>query len=140
MGRTVGSIWLRARGRYVPGPMQAMEGLQVCVQVVREFYGVVSAQGAAGGFVVTAGEFTAEAKKFTKGLHIRLLDGNHLHKMICEMQQPVGQKYESVKVDPVCPKCGEMMVKRTAKQGKHVGENFWGCSGFPKCRQILPTG
>ncbi len=31
---------------------------------------------------------------------------------------------------PDCPKCGTAMVMRTAK----TGENFWGCSSFPRCR------
>lgn len=37
---------------------------------------------------------------------------------------------ESVKT---CPKCGKLMVLRTAKKGENVGQQFWGCSGFPKC-------
>lgn len=36
-----------------------------------------------------------------------------------------------------CPKCSSVMVKRTAKKGKHVGKSFLGCSAFPKCRQII---
>jgi predicted RNA-binding Zn-ribbon protein involved in translation (DUF1610 family) len=35
-----------------------------------------------------------------------------------------------------CPKCGEAMVLRTAKRGDNQGKQFWGCSGFPKCRTI----
>ena len=35
-----------------------------------------------------------------------------------------------------CPKCGSEMVLRTAKSGKNVGNKFWGCSQFPKCRSI----
>lgn len=37
---------------------------------------------------------------------------------------------------PVCPKCGEPLVSREAKKGKHSGEKFWGCSNFPKCRFV----
>lgn len=33
----------------------------------------------------------------------------------------------------ICPKCGKPMVLRTAKKGENVGQQFWGCSGFPKC-------
>ena len=35
-----------------------------------------------------------------------------------------------------CPRCGSPMKLRTAKQGKHAGNQFWGCSTFPKCRGI----
>jgi predicted RNA-binding Zn-ribbon protein involved in translation (DUF1610 family) len=36
-----------------------------------------------------------------------------------------------------CPKCGAEMVLRTARRGANAGNQFWGCSNFPKCRQIL---
>ena len=35
---------------------------------------------------------------------------------------------------PVCPLCGKGMRRRTAKQGPHAGQAFWGCSGYPECR------
>lgn len=36
---------------------------------------------------------------------------------------------------PLCPSCGTPMVLRTAKRGPHVGERFYGCVNYPKCRQ-----
>ena len=36
--------------------------------------------------------------------------------------------------DTSCPRCGAEMIKRTARTGKNVGQNFLGCSQFPKCR------
>lgn len=36
----------------------------------------------------------------------------------------------------ICPRCGKPLVLRTAKKGENVGNQFWGCSGFPKCRFI----
>jgi len=38
-----------------------------------------------------------------------------------------------------CPKCGSPMLLRKAKSGANAGDSFWGCSGFPKCRKILPA-
>jgi len=38
-----------------------------------------------------------------------------------------------------CPKCGKPMVLRTAKNGENQGNQFWGCSGFPKCRTARPA-
>lgn len=35
-----------------------------------------------------------------------------------------------------CPKCSSNMVLKVAKKGKSVGNEFWGCSSFPKCRYI----
>jgi restriction system protein len=39
-------------------------------------------------------------------------------------------------LDRKCPRCGNRMVLRTAKQGQNAGGKFWGCSTFPKCRAI----
>ncbi len=36
----------------------------------------------------------------------------------------------------VCPYCGGKMILRTAKKGKNIGNTFYGCSNFPKCRYI----
>jgi four helix bundle suffix protein len=36
---------------------------------------------------------------------------------------------------PACPKCGCVMVLRTARKGPRQGSQFWGCSGFPECRE-----
>ncbi|MGM0783758.1 MAG: NERD domain-containing protein [Pseudomonadota bacterium] len=35
-----------------------------------------------------------------------------------------------------CPKCGSDMVLRTAKRGANAGNRFWGCSAYPKCREV----
>jgi len=37
---------------------------------------------------------------------------------------------------PVCPRCGKMLVLRTAKRGNSAGNQFYGCSGFPKCKYV----
>lgn len=39
-----------------------------------------------------------------------------------------------------CPKCGEPMVLRKAKSGANAGQEFWGCSAFPKCRTVVSAG
>ena len=37
---------------------------------------------------------------------------------------------------PTCPLCNKPMRERTARNGPHAGEVFWGCSGYPKCRGV----
>ena len=39
--------------------------------------------------------------------------------------------------EKICPRCGSPMVFRTAKRGAHSGNQFWGCSNFPKCRFMI---
>jgi len=34
----------------------------------------------------------------------------------------------------VCPKCGSELVLRVAKKGANTGNQFYGCSNYPKCR------
>lgn len=38
-------------------------------------------------------------------------------------------------IQMTCPVCGKPMVIRTARQGANAGSQFWGCSGYPECRQ-----
>lgn len=35
-----------------------------------------------------------------------------------------------------CPKCGSALLIRTVKSGPKAGQQFWGCSAFPKCRTM----
>lgn len=65
---------------------------QVSVEVVRELYGVMAAQGAAGGFVVTSGTFTEPARNFAQGRNIELIDGPALQKMIDAVRPAVANK------------------------------------------------
>ncbi len=36
--------------------------------------------------------------------------------------------------DPNCPECSSSMVLRTARRGANAGNQFWGCSNYPKCK------
>jgi restriction system protein len=69
---------LRKEGELFLVQCKSWKAYKVSVQVVRELYGVMAAQGAAGGFVVTTGVFTTEARKFAEGLSIQLVDGKSL--------------------------------------------------------------
>tara|TARA_R110002050_G_scaffold250336_3_gene388263 strand:+ start:349 stop:621 length:273 start_codon:yes stop_codon:yes gene_type:complete len=36
-----------------------------------------------------------------------------------------------------CSSCNSGMVLRKVTKGKNAGKEFWGCSGFPKCRNVI---
>jgi ssDNA-binding Zn-finger/Zn-ribbon topoisomerase 1 len=36
--------------------------------------------------------------------------------------------------DKICPECGKKMLKRIAKKGIVIGQEFWGCSAYPTCK------
>lgn len=131
---------------------------KVPVTVVRELYGVMVAQGAAQGFVVTSGQFTADARAFASGRNIKLIDGQTLAALIKRAQAaaPTGssamppaaanvparatkppQPAETPPAAaPHCPRCGGAMIQRIAKQGAKAGKPFWGCATFPDCRGV----
>ena len=46
----------------------------------------MAARGAAGGFVVTSGRFTGEARAFAAGRNVELVDGGRLVRMIDRVQ------------------------------------------------------
>lgn len=134
---------------------------KVGVTTVRELYGVMAAKGATGGFVVTSGLFTSDAKDFAQGRNIELVDGPRLFAMIQQarsahgqpaaaqretpnsMGSPAPQPQSAVQspqatakaaAQPECPRCGAAMALRTARQGANAGNTFWGCTTYPKCR------
>lgn len=126
---------------------------KVGVDVVRELYGVMAARGATGGFVVTSGSFSEDAKAFADGRNVKLVDGHRLFGLIKQAKHSLssrastaGKSYSEpstytseAKASVVaCPTCGSEMVRRTAKKGANAGEQFWGCSRYPSCRGVRP--
>ncbi len=116
---------------------------KVPVQVVRELYGVMQAEYASGAFVVTSGEFTADAASFAKGKKIELINGSLL---LCAIQKrgtipsPDSQREPQPShqtTTPLCPICRSNMVARTARKGAYAGRSFYGCSRYPVCRGTI---
>jgi restriction system protein len=105
------------------------------VQIVREQFGIMHAEGASGVFIVTSGAFTEEAEQFAAGKNIILIDGIKLKKIIQNAQELKETKDEP-KIEitsPSCPVCGSPMIRRKAKRGTWAGKVFLGCSRFPNC-------
>ena len=124
---------------------------KVGVDVVRELYGVMAAKGATGGFVVTSGRFTDDAKAFAEGRNVQLVDGPKLFAMIKQAklllaataQQPASKPQMAqpkAAIEPICPQCGSAMIKRTARKGGNAGGEFWGCSKYPTCKGVRQLG
>lgn len=66
-----------------------------------------------------------EQEKEEKGIIQNQPDSDANNEAISEAQEQI-----------TCPLCGSPLVLRTAKKGKNVGQNFYGCSSFPKCKYI----
>lgn len=142
---------LRKNGEQYLVQCKQWRAFKVGVPVVRELYGVMAAKGAAGGFVVTSGRFTSEAEEFASGRNVALIDGPKLHKLLTQAKggdasarhsKPVGNAGRAADparkaaevFAPNCPRCAQAMVRRTAKKGANAGQEFWGCSDYPRCR------
>jgi len=114
----------------------------VGVSVVREMFGIKEARRAEKVIIVTTCNYTKDAIKFAQGKDIELIDGAMLMPMIQSIQSNVNHSFnrdglESAKeANGNCPKCGSNLLLRKAKKGPHAGEQFWGCSSFPKCRFV----
>jgi restriction system protein len=145
---------------------------KVGVPVVREVFGVMTAEKAHRAIIVTSGTFTQDAHTFANGKPIDLVEGPQLADLIRAVQAtpasaspstqcrapatpppspnpPTHSTTASESARPLvppkpgptktCPKCGAAMVLRTAKQGPSVGQQFWGCANFPRCRATAPA-
>lgn len=116
------------------------KAFNVGVSVVRELYGVMAAQGATGGWVITSGRFSEDARAFCNGRNVFLMEGPELAGLLTRAKTALqGQSRSSaatVADTPVCPKCGSDMALRKATKGSHTGRDFWGCTTFPKCGGI----
>ncbi|WP_304639538.1 restriction endonuclease [Pseudomonas sp.] len=121
--------------------------LKVGVPVIREFFGAMAVEGAAGGFVVTSGQFTSEAEAFAEGRNIKLVDGAALKRWLGLVQgqspSPASPAFTlpssdiTLSAEPSCPVCRSAMVKRTAKRGPNAGNLFYGCVQYPRCRGVV---
>ena len=128
--------------------------LRVGVQPVRELYGVMAARRVAGGFLVTSGDYTDEARRFAEGREIELINGQTLQKGIrsqatetprqstATAPRPAPAAPPAVSAVPGCPLCQAPMVMREARSGPMAGKRFWGCSTFgqTKCRGTREFG
>jgi restriction system protein len=106
---------------------------------VRELWGAVADEHADGAILVTSGKFTEDARAWTHGKNLTLVDGSELAQMITSIQkaEPT-QTHAVVSESKTCTSCGRPMVQRVAKKGQFVGEAFWGCTGYPQCHHMEP--
>jgi restriction system protein len=140
-------IQLTRPGETVLVQCKQWKAWKVGVTIVREMLGVVVSRKADKGIIVTSGRFTGEAHRFAEKADppVQLIDGSALFELIRSVQrrgpqegtQPPPTEPSSLK-RPTCPACGTQMVLRTARRGSNAGSQFWGCSGYPKCRGKRP--
>ena len=147
---------LRGKGQKVIVQCKQWQTYRVGVKVVREMYGIMVAEKADRVIIAASGTYTDDAVAFARGKPIELVDGKALVQLIKAVKgeqaavpvastapatRTVSQEVLSVNVQtqtaPACPKCGAVMVLRTAKKGPNSGGQFWGCPKYPACRGVV---
>ena len=131
---------LRKSGRTSLVQCKRWKAFSVGAPVIREMFGLMTAEQADEAIIVTSGKFTSEAESFARGKPIKLVDGPCLLELVRQVQSRVpasnGLPRATAEPDeaPFCPACGKMMVTRTARRGKYAGNKFWGCPDYPGCK------
>ena len=147
---------LRGKGQKVIVQCKQWRTYRVGVKIVREMYGIMVAEKADRVIIAASGTYTDDAVAFARGKPIELVDGKALVQLIKAVKgeqaavpvastapatRTVSQEVLSVNVQtqtaPACPKCGAVMVLRTAKKGPNSGGQFWGCPKYPACRGVV---
>jgi DNA polymerase III epsilon subunit-like protein len=65
----------------------------------------------------------------TAGAHRAFADCKMNHKIFESLKDEIINPSEAAMTVRKCPKCGNMLKKRTGKFGE-----FWGCMSYPECR------
>jgi restriction system protein len=139
----------RASGDYGADLILQKDGKRVVVQAkrhsknvglkaVQEVQASMAYYKANEAWVVTNRDYTQEARELAKSNGVRLINRNELMQMILEMNPKVAPRPKQVieafpQKEVTCDRCGKPMVRRKSVKGE-----FYGCSGFPKCRNIKP--
>jgi restriction system protein len=131
---------LRKDGRTSLVQCKQWKVFSVGAPVIRELFGVLTAEKADEAIIVTTGTFTREARGFAEGKPMQLVDGPLLLGLVQSVQthhgeSPSDKAMSDSNATPGCPACGKPMVLRTARRGANAGSQFWGCSGYPGCKK-----
>ena len=78
-----------------------------------------------------------EMGRLTPSFKTHINHARHV-KAIVEQKRQQSVRKPQTPNDNACPKCGQPMLLRTARSGANQGKQFWGCSGYPKCRTVRP--
>lgn len=116
---------------------KAWNSKQVGVKEIREFLGVMTHEKITKGFYMTSGEYSLDAKETALSNKITLINGEMFLAMINLLSEASQQKLLALATagdykTPTCASCGVKMVSRSGSRGK-----FWGCSNYPRCKQMI---
>ncbi|MCP3773813.1 restriction endonuclease [Paenibacillus sp. MZ04-78.2] len=109
----------------------------VGIKAVQEAQASIAHYNASAAWVVSNNEYTDAAKELARSNNVRLINREELITLILKMNPETATGPQKViqanpEIEKQCSKCGSPMVLRKSAKGE-----FFGCSCFPKCRNIL---
>lgn len=110
------------------------------IKAVQEIHAALAHYGASEAWVVSNQEFTAAACELAESTKVKLIGRQALIELILKMNpnaipNPKAVVSEIPYADRKCKRCGNLMTLRKGSRGE-----FWGCSSFPKCRNVENLG
>jgi restriction system protein len=111
----------------------------VGVRHIRELLGAMTDTNAQKGVLVTLRGCTQDAIDLANKHSIDIIDETGLIALMQMSDGSIDSKILALLNDrrKLCPKCESELVLRTAERGVNRGDQFWGCSNYPRCRYIL---
>ncbi|MFD0711221.1 restriction endonuclease [Paenibacillus sp. GCM10027626] len=108
----------------------------VGLKAVQEVKAAIAHYQASEGWVIANREYSDEAYSLAKSNGIRLINREGLIEMILKLNPGAAPSAKAVKQqlpqeNRKCTRCGSNMVLRKGPKGE-----FYGCSSYPKCRNI----
>jgi restriction system protein len=132
-------LTLRKDGRKSLVQCKQWKVFSVGAPVIREMFGLMTAEQADEAIIIVTGKFTRDAWEFAADKPIRLIDGPRLLALVQSVQTSSSAPSANAAATaatsvPVCPTCGQEMILRTSRRGADAGNQFWGCSSYPSCK------
>ncbi|HEU5125712.1 MAG TPA: restriction endonuclease [Verrucomicrobiae bacterium] len=120
------------------------KGREVGVKTVREFFGALADAGLSNGVIVSLRGGTPDAKQFASRHSLEILEEGELLRLLRSTDAMFDPEVLELLHDKrkFCPKCNHEMVRRVSRKSVNYGQEFWGCSTYPRCHfklQITST-
>lgn len=119
---------------------------KIWVVEIRSFVGAMEVEWSHVKWIyVTTSRLTIEAQKyFHKMSHkLELWDQSNLEAYVSEYtgvsEENIDHHVIHEKTNPICDKCSWEMIMREAHRWSHKWEHFYGCSNYPKCKNIIKS-
>ncbi len=112
-------------------------GRDAGVKLIRELFGVMTADQVAEGVFVTTSDFSDDAREFAVGKPLTLIDGTEFIRRferlsLAAQREVLRHVTRGDYTTPTCVNCDVKMVLKNPDTGA-----FWGCPRYPRCHRTM---